>query len=304
MAGAATSRSDVQIVTTIARLCSVYLSLVGLVIAAHFIAVPIYHPGGDDPYPIRDVLNYFAGTAVLIALLVSGSVKWSEEAGDGSDAVSFITANVVFYSVLVLGILFFWNWRGGDDYLIRNFTDVGLPLALVAAGRQLWCAGSNRGLSAGVRIRPPTRPRLPDGIGVLQGVLGCYALIVAAFVAGKFIGGASWPGWTELNYFMAGGVLIALGSAVAWKRRDGSGGGSGNRVRRFLDANVPLQAAAALFLAFCFQWFATTSDHIQVLAMIDGRESNVASLWAYIDTAYIVISGVVGLRLLRGATRP
>ena len=46
---------------------------------------------------------------------------------------------------------------------------------------------------------------------------------------------------------MAGGVLIALCSGVAWKRR-GSGGGYGDDIRRFLDA--PLQTAAALLFAF------------------------------------------------------
>ena len=37
--------------------------------------------------------------------------------------------------------------------------------------------------------------------------------------------------------------------------------------------------------------------------MIGEWESNVASLWAYIDTAYIVITAMVGLRLLRAAMR-
>ncbi len=290
--------------TTAARLCSVYIAVVGLAVAAHFIAVPLYHAGGDEPYPIGDVLNYFTGAAVLIALAGSGAVKWRNDAAGGADAVGFITDNVVFYGVLALGILFFWNWGGGGDTLIWNFVDTGLPLALVAAGRQLWKAGDARGGFRGALTRPPIRARRPDAGVLLRGVLGAYSLIVAAVVAVKFIGGGPWPGWTELNYFMAGGVLIALGSAGAWKRGDGAGGGSGDDVRRFLDANVPLQAAAALLIAFCFQWFATIGDHVQVVAVIGGSESNVASLWAYIDTAYIVITAAVGLRLVRGAVRP
>ena len=246
------------------------------------------------------MLNYFTATAILIALLGSGALKWRNDAAGDADAVSFITANVVFYSVLAFGIIFFWNWRGGDDSLIWNFIDTGLPLALLAAGRQLWDAGQTRGGSAATLTGLPSPPRVSDAAALLQGVLGLYALIVAAVVAVKFIGGASWPGWTELNYFMAGGVLIALGSAKAWKRRDMAGGGPSGDVRRFLDVNVPLYGAAALFVAFCFEWFATISDHVQVVAVIGERESNVASLWAYIDTAYIVITSMVGLRLLRG----
>jgi len=290
--------------TTVARLCSLYLAIVGLAVAAHFIAVPIYHPGGDEPYPVWDVLNYFTGAAILLALLGAGAVKWRNDAAGGADAVGFIRGNVVFYGVLSFGILFFWNWRGGGDLLIWNFIDTGLPLALLAAGRQLWDAGDTRGGFAGMPTRLPRPQRLSDPAVLLQGVLGCYALLVAAVVAVKFIGDAAWPGWTELNYFMAGGVLIALGSAVAWKLRDRGDGGPGDDVRRFLDVNVPLQAAGALFVAFSFQWFATISGHVQVVAVIGERESNVASLWAYVDTAYIVITAMVGLRLLRAAMRP
>lgn len=289
--------------TTAARLCSVYVSVVGLAVAAHFIAVPLYHPGGDEPYPIWDVLNYFTGAAIVIALAGSGAVKWRNDAAGGADTIGYITANAVFYSVLAFGILFFWNWRGAGNSLIWNFIDTGLPLALVATGRQLWEADHTRSGLAGTLTRLPTPARRPDGAALLQGVFGCYALLLAAVVAVKFIGGVSWPGWTELNYFMAGGVVIALGSAVAWKQRDRARGGSGDDVRRFLDVNVPLQAAAALFVAFCFQWFATIGDHVQVVAVIGGREANIASLWAYIDTAYIVITAMVGLRLLRGAMR-
>ena len=289
--------------TTVARLCSVYLAIVGLAMAGHFVAVPFYHPGGDDPYPVWGVLNYFTGTAVLIALVGSGTVKWRHDAVGSAHAIGFITANVVFYSVLTLGILFFWNWRGGDNVLIWNFIDTALPLALFAAGRQVWGAGNARGGSAGALTGLLSSPRLSDAAPLLQGVLGLYALVVAMVVAVKFIGGVSWPGWTELNYFMAGGVVIAFGSTIAWKQKDRVRGGPGDDVRRFLDANVPLQVVAALFIAFCFQWFATLGDHVQVVAVIGERESNVASLWAYIDTAYIVVTAMVGLRLLRAAMR-
>ena len=42
-------------------------------------------------------------------MLGSGVVKWRNDAADSADAIGFITANAVFYSVLTLGILFFWN---------------------------------------------------------------------------------------------------------------------------------------------------------------------------------------------------
>lgn len=53
----------------------------------------------------------------------------------------------------------------------------------------------------------------------------------------------------------------------------------------------------------CTVAVATIGDYVQVVAVIGERESNVASLWAYIDTAYTVFTAMVGLRLLRAAMR-
>ncbi|MCY4393093.1 MAG: hypothetical protein OXE43_13755, partial [Chloroflexi bacterium] len=125
-----------------------------------------------------------------------------------------------------------------------------------------------RGGFTGTLTRLPRTQRLSDPAVLLQGVLGCYALLVAAVVAVKFVGDAAWPGWTELNYFMAGGVLIALGSAVAWKQRDTGGGGpsaprcvmsSPSRSPRLWLA-VAAVLAAAVVLAACTGESTTAPD--------------------------------------------
>ncbi len=130
------------------RLLSLYLMLVGLAVAVHFIAVAWYHPGGDESYPIWEVLDWFMAAAIVIALISTFVLKRRHDAGGDTSVLEHISVNAVFYGTLAVGILFFWNWShllrdsGGADWLIWNFIDVALPLALVAAGRRLWRAAA------------------------------------------------------------------------------------------------------------------------------------------------------------------
>ncbi|MXY60335.1 MAG: hypothetical protein F4Y96_07860 [Chloroflexi bacterium] len=130
------------------RLLSLYLMLVGLAVAVHFIAVAWYHPGGDESYPIWEVLDWFMAAAIVIALISTFLHKRRHDAGGDTSVLEHISVNAVFYGTLAVGILFFWNWShllrdsGGADWLIWNFIDVALPLALVAAGRRLWRAAA------------------------------------------------------------------------------------------------------------------------------------------------------------------
>ena len=49
---------------------ALYLMLVGLaVVGVHFIIVPWYHPGGDEHYPLWEMLDWFMAVAIVIALI-------------------------------------------------------------------------------------------------------------------------------------------------------------------------------------------------------------------------------------------
>lgn len=130
------------------RLLSLYVTLVGLAVAVHFIAVAWYHPGGDEAYPIWELLDWFMAVAIVIALIGSFVHKRLHDSGGSSDLIEHVSVNAVFYGVLAVGILFFWNWSqllrgaGGEDWLIWNFIDVALPLVLIAAGRRMWRASA------------------------------------------------------------------------------------------------------------------------------------------------------------------
>ena len=142
-------------------------------------------------------------------------------------------------------------------------------------------------------------------MAILLKLLSAYTVLVALLVAVKFFFNIEQPEWSVLNWLMAAGVIITLGGAISCKRALEAEDGEPD-VRRFLDVNVPFYAAVALLIAFAFQWFSELGDHVQILAdltvndVVAGSDVPVSSMWAYIDTAYIVVTGMVGVRMWNG----
>lgn len=124
------------------RLLSVYLILTGIAVAVHFVAVPWYHPGGSEPYPIWEVLDWLMAIAILIALagLFVAKRRFTRE---DAPLREYFSVNILFYATLIIGLLFYWNWSNvlrGDpdvDWLVWNFLDVAIPLVLVGAGARM-----------------------------------------------------------------------------------------------------------------------------------------------------------------------
>lgn len=134
-------------------------------------------------------------------------------------------------------------------------------------------------------------------MAILLKLLSAYTVLVALLVAAKFILDIEQPEWSVMNWLMAGGVVIAMGGAINCKLQWESGGSAEGDARRFLDVHVPLYAAAALLIAFAFQWSSELNDHVQILAAVNGEDTAISSMWAYIDTAYIVVTGMIGVRM-------
>lgn len=129
------------------RLLAVYLILTGIAVAAHFVAVPWYHPGGSEPYPIWEALDWLMAAAILIALAALFAAK-RRVAGQDAPLREYLSVNILFYATLVIALLFYWNWSNtlrGDpdvDWLIWNFLDVAIPLALIGTGARMLRAAS------------------------------------------------------------------------------------------------------------------------------------------------------------------
>ena len=142
-------------------------------------------------------------------------------------------------------------------------------------------------------------------MAIVLRLLAAYTVLVALLVAVKFIFDIEQPEWSAINWLMAAGVIIALGGAIYCKR--GLEADAGSDVRRFLDVNVPFYAALALLIAFAFQWSSELNDHVQILAVLTvndvatGNDVPISSMWAYIDTAYIILTGMMGVRIWNAA---
>ena len=92
------------------RAAATYLILLAAAVAINFIITPLYHPGGDEPFTVWEILNWFMAVGMVIALAASYSDKRRVD-GDGSaDIRHYIGANVVFYAAVVVFLLYFWNW--------------------------------------------------------------------------------------------------------------------------------------------------------------------------------------------------
>ena len=137
-------------------------------------------------------------------------------------------------------------------------------------------------------------------MAIVLKLLSAYTVLVALLVAVKFIFDIAQPDWAVINWLMAAGVIIAIGGAINCKLQLESDGGAEPDLRRFLDVNVPFYAAVALLIAFAFQWSAELNGHVQLVAPVNGNDTPVSSLWAYIDTLYIVVTGMIGVRMWNG----
>ncbi len=126
------------------RAAAVYLILVAVAVAVNFIATPWYHPGGDAPYPVWSVLNWFMGAGMIIAVVAAYAEKRRMDAAGSTELRDWIGVNVLFFSAAALFILFFWNWfsslapnadADGDFWVV---IDTLTPLVMGVAGCRLW----------------------------------------------------------------------------------------------------------------------------------------------------------------------
>ena len=136
---------------TLQRIAGVFLILVAAAVAVHTVAEPLYHASTEaQPYSeVWVLLDWIMAAAIVVGLLLSHRDK---RAADGSpgDAVTrrHLAANVRFYGLCFVGILFFWSWfnllspdftAAGEDTvsIIWLLVDAGLPLVLGSIGFSL-----------------------------------------------------------------------------------------------------------------------------------------------------------------------
>lgn len=131
------------------RIVGVVLILIGAVVAIHTVVEPLYHVSSQaSPYsPNWSYINPLMALAIVLGLIFACMRKQEVDREDGSAAVTrdFLAANTVFYGLLFVGILFFFNWFNlqspsytavGPDAVsvVWAVIDAALPLLLGAQG--------------------------------------------------------------------------------------------------------------------------------------------------------------------------
>ncbi len=133
------------------RIVGVYLILVAAVVAIHTVVEPLYYTSTEaSPYsPHWSKINALMVLAIVLGL-VFGCMRKRGIGGDDGSAVTreYLEAHVLFYGLLFVGILFFWNFFNLHS---PGFTaiapetvsavwiviDAALPLILGAMGASL-----------------------------------------------------------------------------------------------------------------------------------------------------------------------
>ena len=142
------------------RIVGVYLIAMAAAVAVHTVGETLYHVSEEgQPYsPLWSVLNPLMAVAIVLGLAFAWRRKREVDAtGDDGVTREFVAANIRFYGLLFVGILFFWNWFNllmpawsapGDDTvtLVWILIDATLPLLLGAQGMSLIrnCKGGER----------------------------------------------------------------------------------------------------------------------------------------------------------------
>ncbi len=131
------------------RIVGVYLIVVAAVVAIHTVAEPLYYTSTEaSPYsPHWSKINALMVLAIVLGVIFGYIRKrgLGQDQGGAPVTREYLEANVQFYGLLFVGILFFWNFfnlHSPAFTAIRMETvsavwiviDAALPLILAAMG--------------------------------------------------------------------------------------------------------------------------------------------------------------------------
>ena len=136
------------------KIIGALLIVVAAAVAIHTVVEPLYYASTESqPYaPLWNILDPIMAVAIVLTIIFGYMRKRSACNEDGTNVTrEFLSANVVFYGIVFIGIMFFWNWF---NLLSPSFTAVGadaismawiiidavLPLLLGAMGMYLFKA--------------------------------------------------------------------------------------------------------------------------------------------------------------------
>ena len=126
------------------RVVAAYLVLVAVAVAVNFIATPWYHPGGDEPFRVWEILNWFMAVGMVLTLAASYAEKRRVDGNGSADLKRYLEANAVFHGTVVVFLLFFWNWfsflspNNEPDGQFWTVIDTLMPIVMGVTGCRMW----------------------------------------------------------------------------------------------------------------------------------------------------------------------
>ena len=129
------------------RLAAVYMLLVAVAVAAHFLVTQLYDPMLEgSALTVWRVLDPLMVIGVAAALIAAFARKRALDTGTDEQTVSreYLSANAMFYYSAALLIAILYNWFGvefadprNDDGQVWILIDSTLPILLAASGVRL-----------------------------------------------------------------------------------------------------------------------------------------------------------------------
>ena len=130
-----------------------------ILVAGQKILEPLYHTSTEEqPYsPFWNILSHLMTLTLILSLIFSYIRKKGVDSGEAITR-EYLAANIQFYGLLFVGIMFLWNWFnslspaftaiGADTVtLVWILIDASLPLLWGTMGISLCCPTMNKGLS-------------------------------------------------------------------------------------------------------------------------------------------------------------
>ena len=129
------------------RLISVFLALVAVAVAGHFIVFPLYayNAAGEASALSRNIwltLDAFQAAALLLVLITGYQAKQASDGETSAITRSWVTSNLIFYTTVLVAIPFFANWFAAlgstDDNLLWSYLDTAGPVIVAVQAGRLW----------------------------------------------------------------------------------------------------------------------------------------------------------------------
>ena len=133
--------------TLLKRLVALYLILLGIAVASHFLATQLYDPtlegSAADIWRVMDPMM-IAGALILLMVAFFRKLEHGGDSYGMGLSREYLEANLSFYLSAVLLLVLTWNWFGwqfveppNDNGLVWIFVDSVLPLLLISTGVRL-----------------------------------------------------------------------------------------------------------------------------------------------------------------------